>query len=93
MPAPRRTRFAALLAAAAVSGGALGACGRENPSQGNNGGNAGNGTLQTQPSTLGSHTTPDKKVHQQQHSVTSTTPSQTITQPSTTLGQTNSNGG
>jgi hypothetical protein len=93
MPAPRRIRFAALLAIAAISGGALGACGRENPSQGNNGGVNGNGTLETQPSSLGSHSTPEPTVTQTQHSVTSTQPSGTVTQPTTTEGQTNSQGG
>ena len=93
MPASSRIRFATLLAIAGLSGGALGACGRENPTQGNNGGTAGSATLQTQPSSLGSHTTPDKTVKEQQHSVTSTSPSATITQPTTTEGVTNSQGG
>jgi hypothetical protein len=93
MPSPRRTRFAALLVAAAVSGGALGACGRENETQGNNGGTAGSESLQTNPSTVAGQGTQEKTVKQQQHSVTSTSPSGTVTQPSQTLGQTNSEGG
>jgi hypothetical protein len=69
-----RARLAALLAAAALAGAVLGACGRQSESVGNPGEVPATGTVQTNPGSLKSHTTTEPNTTQPGGSVTTTQP-------------------